>query len=114
MFKINGNNPYSDEYYTPINVVKLIMPYLKPNSNILCPFDKVESNFVKILVGGGVIILLILILIKIKISLIILKMKLKNLIILLVIHLFLKKVKLLKNFMNLKNLLPLFYLYKLV
>lgn len=37
-----------DEYYTPSEAVFPILEYLKPNSNILCPFDTKESNFVKI------------------------------------------------------------------
>jgi hypothetical protein len=37
----------NDEYDTPLYAVKLIEPYLKPNSLIWCPFDKEYSNFVK-------------------------------------------------------------------
>lgn len=44
-----------DEYYSPPRVVEMIVPYLK-NSNyktIWCPFDKENSNFVKILRDEG-------------------------------------------------------------
>ncbi|MBO4109864.1 hypothetical protein J5583_06775 [Streptococcus suis] len=45
----------SDEYYTPAYAVKLILPYLKAKgySTIWCPFDKVDSEFVKILRAEG-------------------------------------------------------------
>lgn len=41
----------NDEYYTPKYVVEIIVPFLKENNikNILCPADKKESYFVKIL-----------------------------------------------------------------
>lgn len=39
----------NDEYYTPAYAVKPILKYLKPKSNIWCPFDKAESEFVKVL-----------------------------------------------------------------
>ena len=42
-----------DEYYTPDYAIKPLLKYLKPNSNILCPFDKFESNFNKILSKNG-------------------------------------------------------------
>ena len=37
-----------DEFYTPGYAIIPITKYLKPNSRIWCPFDKVESNYVKI------------------------------------------------------------------
>lgn len=45
----------SDEYYTPDYAVRLILPYLKAKgfSKIWCPFDKVHSEFVKILQNEG-------------------------------------------------------------
>ncbi len=45
----------SDEYYTPAYAVKLILPYLRAKgySTIWCPFDKVDSEFVKILRAEG-------------------------------------------------------------
>jgi hypothetical protein len=35
-----------DEYYTPAILVEAILPYLKPNSTIWCPFDTFNSEFV--------------------------------------------------------------------
>ena len=45
----------TDEWYTPVEPVKMIVPYLHNNDyqNILCPFDKTESNFVKVLKNEG-------------------------------------------------------------
>lgn len=43
-YKFNKN----DEYYTPSYAVYPILNYLKPNSTIWCPFDKEDSNFVKV------------------------------------------------------------------
>ena len=40
----NGNN---DECYTPDYAVKPIIKYIKPNTVVWCPFDTVESEFVK-------------------------------------------------------------------
>ena len=47
---ING-----DEYYTPENAVNMILPYIKKGGykTIWCPFDKEESNFVKIFRSHG-------------------------------------------------------------
>jgi methylase of polypeptide subunit release factors len=42
-----------DEYYTPEEAVYPILEFIKPNSNILCPFDTKESNFVKIFKKEG-------------------------------------------------------------
>ena len=41
----------TDEWYTPEEPVRMIVPYLYRGGyhKILCPFDKAESNFVKIL-----------------------------------------------------------------
>jgi hypothetical protein len=47
--KILYNGSVQDEYYTPVYAVELIERYLKPHSKILCPFDTVDSNFVKYL-----------------------------------------------------------------
>ena len=48
---------YYDEYYSPQNVVDMIVPYVmaKGYRKIWCPFDKPESNFVKTFqkIGGG-------------------------------------------------------------
>lgn len=35
-----------DEYFTPRILVEPIIPYIKPNSTIWCPFDTKESEFV--------------------------------------------------------------------
>lgn len=45
----------TDEWYTPEQPVEMIAPYLEKNGykKILCPFDKAESNFVKVLTGHG-------------------------------------------------------------
>lgn len=45
----------TDEWYTPIEAVEIIAPYLanRQYENILCPFDKDESNFVKVLRKSG-------------------------------------------------------------
>ena len=42
-----------DEYETPEHAVNIILPYLKPNSTIWCPFDKNHSNYVKCLTKAG-------------------------------------------------------------
>lgn len=47
--KTEGELNPNDEYYTPIYAITPILKYLKPVSNIYCPFDSSESNFVKIL-----------------------------------------------------------------
>jgi len=49
---IKDINP-NDEYYTPIYAIEPILKYLKPNSEIWCPFDTDESNFVKLLEKEG-------------------------------------------------------------
>ena len=45
----------TDEWYTTEDSVKLIIPYLvkRGYKKILCPFDKRESNFVKVLKENG-------------------------------------------------------------
>lgn len=39
----------SDEYYTPRYAVEIILPYLEKFEHIWCPFDKENSEFVKML-----------------------------------------------------------------
>lgn len=39
----------NDEFYTPEYAVLPILKYLKPNSNVWCPFDTFNSNFYKLL-----------------------------------------------------------------
>lgn len=45
----------SDEYYTPAYAVRIIIPYLKVKGFkcIWCPFDKEQSEFVKLLKEAG-------------------------------------------------------------
>lgn len=51
--QIKHNN--SDEWYTPEDSVRMIIPFLKSREyqKILCPFDKASSNFVKVLKESG-------------------------------------------------------------
>lgn len=42
-----------DEYYTKEYAIIPLLKYLKPNSQIWCPFDTQESNFVKLLSNNG-------------------------------------------------------------
>lgn len=43
----------NDEFYTPTYAVTPLLKYLKPHSEIWCPFDTEESNFVKMLRAEG-------------------------------------------------------------
>lgn len=54
-FSLQIKKSNTDEWYTDKNSVKLIMPSLQKNGykRILCPFDKPESNFVKVLTEKG-------------------------------------------------------------
>ena len=49
---IGDINP-NDEFYTPKYAILPLLKYLKPGSNILCPFDTDKSNFVKVLTENG-------------------------------------------------------------
>lgn len=51
MDKVAGSG--NDEFYTPVYAVLPIIKYLKPNSNVWCPFDTEDSNFVKLLRQAG-------------------------------------------------------------
>lgn len=51
MAKVAGSG--YDEFYTPEYAIEPLLPYLKPNSTIWCPFDTEESNYVKLLVKAG-------------------------------------------------------------
>jgi len=42
-----------DEWMTPEYAVRPLLPYLKPESIILCPFDKWKSAFVQVLREAG-------------------------------------------------------------
>lgn len=50
--KLGAINP-NDEFYTPNYAIEPILKYIKPSSNIWCPFDTQESNFVKLLIKAG-------------------------------------------------------------
>lgn len=51
--KLDSITRKDDEWYTPREAVEPIIKYLKPNSTIWCPFDKVDSEFVKVLSENG-------------------------------------------------------------
>jgi len=52
-YKNQINHKSIDEYYTPPILVEIILPYLKKNSTIWCPFDTIESEFVHQLSSAG-------------------------------------------------------------
>mgnify|MGYP003543301085 FL=1 len=54
MDKVAGSG--NDEFYTPSYAITPILKYLKPNSNIWCPFDTNQSNFKKTLEQAGHIV----------------------------------------------------------
>ncbi|ATZ17823.1 hypothetical protein [Mesoplasma melaleucae] len=43
----------NDEWYTLPYAVEPILEFLKPNSNILCPFDTKDSEYVNVLMNAG-------------------------------------------------------------
>lgn len=47
------SNSNTDEYYTPKYVVEHLVEYIKPGSTIWCPFDTVDSEFVKVFDNVG-------------------------------------------------------------
>lgn len=51
--KLDSITIKDDEWYTPREAVEPIIKYLKPNSTIWCPFDKKESEFVKVFNENG-------------------------------------------------------------
>jgi hypothetical protein len=51
--EVNFKRNENDEFYTPIYAIKPLLKYLKAESNIWCPFDLNESNYVKILSSEG-------------------------------------------------------------
>ena len=51
--EINGEINPNDEFYTPNYAITPLLKYLKPYSKILCPFDTVDSNYVKYLTQAG-------------------------------------------------------------
>lgn len=42
-----------DEWYTPRYAIEPLLPYLKPNSIIWCPFDTQDSQYVKVFKEHG-------------------------------------------------------------
>ena len=50
IYKTNGKN---DECYTPEYVVEAILPYIPKGKIVWCPFDKEESQFVRVLKEKG-------------------------------------------------------------
>lgn len=55
MSGIYYTNGGGDEQYTPEHGVQILLPHIQhlKDKIIWCPFDKKDSNFVKILTGGG-------------------------------------------------------------
>ena len=51
--EIAGDINPNDEFYTPYYAIEPLLKYLKPKSNILCPFDIEESLYVKVLKANG-------------------------------------------------------------
>ena len=51
MDKVAGSG--KDEFYTPLYAVKPITGFIKPSSVVWCPFDTVQSHFVKELIRLG-------------------------------------------------------------
>ncbi len=47
--EITETKNQNDEFYTPEYAITPLLKYLKPKSNVWCPFDTSKSNFVKIL-----------------------------------------------------------------
>lgn len=54
-FSLAIKHSNTDEWYTPAEAVELIVPYLKRRgyNKILCPFDKEQSQFVRVLRTHG-------------------------------------------------------------
>lgn len=44
----------NDEWYTPEKAVRIILPHISEYRTIWCPFDKPESEFVKVFTTGGI------------------------------------------------------------
>lgn len=53
MALVQCNYNKNDEWYTPRYAVYPIIKYLKPGATIWCPFDKEDSNFVRVLTERG-------------------------------------------------------------
>lgn len=54
-FSLQIKQRNTDEWFTPPEAVRIIVPYLKAKryKRILCPFDKADSEFVKVLRREG-------------------------------------------------------------
>ena len=50
---VKGSNGKNDECYTHRYAVEPILKFIKPNSTIWCPFDKDDSEFVKVFKENG-------------------------------------------------------------
>jgi hypothetical protein len=57
-FSLQIKRSSTDEWYTPAEAVELIVPYLKAMGyrKILCPFDKEQSEFVRVLTARGFVV----------------------------------------------------------
>jgi len=55
--ELQGNINPNDEFYTPEYAIIPLLKYLKPFSTIWCPFDTIDSNFVKILKNKGHVVI---------------------------------------------------------
>lgn len=44
----------NDEWYTPAHAVEILLPYIPKDAVVWCPFDTNESQYVKVLSGGGI------------------------------------------------------------
>lgn len=53
MAQIQYNFNKNDEYFTPSYAVYPIIKHLRPNSTIWCPFDKKDSEYVKVFKKEG-------------------------------------------------------------
>lgn len=52
-FIVEKTTNKNDEFYTPPYAIKPILEFLKPNSEIWCPFDTEDSYYVEILKNEG-------------------------------------------------------------
>lgn len=54
-FSLQIKHSNTDEWFTPPEAVRLILPFLRKRGykTILCPFDKADSAFVRVLVDEG-------------------------------------------------------------
>jgi len=50
---LRASKSQQDEWMTPAYAVRPLLPYLKPNSRIWCPFDLLSSEFYKVFKKAG-------------------------------------------------------------